>query len=193
MNRKGITVAVAMLVLLAACEKTVPPPESVKQAENTNEPAEAGSGEVGIDRNPENSPVMYTGQFLSGEIIKSELCAIRVNNIPLSNKPTLISDETTVLMRGWFGDDQTMAWPSGAVLYMQRDEAGGKVWSVTLPEPLPRGDVARNFKSETMRNTGFEITRSLTALPPGNYRLVLGFDKDGKHYRCDRSRIIQLD
>jgi len=66
------------------------------------------------------------------------------------------------------------------------------VWSVALPDPTTRGDLSKNFNSETMRNTGFDVTKCLTALPAGNYQLVLGFEKDGKHYRCDRSRLIQL-
>lgn len=190
MNVKWIVASTALLILLAACEKNAPPAQAAGHAESANEPSAAPVNPA-MNQDLENSPEVFSGQFLSGEIVKSDLCAIRANKTPLSKTPTLINDKSSVFLHGWLGDKQTMAWPTGAVLYIQGDRSG-QVWSVTLPSPVPRGDVAKNFNSETMRNTGFEVTKNLMALPPGNYRLVLGFEKDGKQYRCDRSRIIQL-
>lgn len=192
MNGKGVAVAIALLVSVAACEKSAPLPESKGQTESADAPSQVGFVAPSMNQDIENSPQMFSGDFLSGDIVASNLCAIRANNIPLSKNPTTISDKTSVVMHGWLGDEQTMAWPSGAVLYIQKDGERRAVWSVVLPDPTARGDVARNFNSETMRNTGFDVTKNLTALPPGNYRLVLGFEKDGKQYRCDRSRLIQL-
>lgn len=130
--------------------------------------------------------------FDSKEVVTTDLCAVRMNDVSLSGRPTEVPDKASVWFQGWFGERETMSWPGSPSLYIRKDGSGGRVWEVKLPEPIPRGDVARSFKTETMRNTGFSVESNLSALPAGNFRLMLAFNKDDKQHRCDRGRIIQL-
>lgn len=188
MNSRRLVLAMAVLVGLSSCEKTQAP----VPVDGVVDPVNVDAAVEATTVMPENSPEAVSGQFPAGELVEFELCAVRVNDVALSKTPTRIEDRASVAMHGWLADEETMAWPADAALYIQREGEQVAVWSVGLTEPKPRGDVARKFNAETMRNTGFEVTKNLAGLPAGDYRLVLGFQKDGKQYLCDRNRLVHL-
>lgn len=194
-SRFGASVAILLLAACSGGGGEDVAQGSVASQEPVDNPAVApadqakpGMPAAGMDAPSE----VDAANFDSMEVVTTDLCSVRMNDVRLSGRPTQVPDSAAVMFEGWLGDKDTMAWPDSPSLYVRKEGPNGRVWEAKLSEPFSRGDVAKKFKTDTMLDTGFKARSNLSALPAGNYRLMLVFSKDGKQHRCDRGWIIQL-
>lgn len=93
-----------------------------------------------------------------------------------------------LVLRGWLSDEARK--PAGAFRLVLKGE--GRAFAIPAQTGVARPDVAKYFKNEDLRTAGFNVSTSLSAVPPGSYALWLLFGPDDAPRYCDTAKRLDL-
>jgi hypothetical protein len=169
---------------LAGCERALPPP---MPAGASLAPAPALAIDAGRPRPLEPQPAAALGA--AGSSHAWTWCNLeRANESGFAGAPLVVSRRAPVSFGGWAGVDIQRVSPARLQLRLARVDEPALAWSVDLPVALDRPDVAAARQAPAMARSGFSASLDLSALPPGDYHLLLAYAGG----RCDNGRVLRL-
>lgn len=191
--RHPAALGLGIALSLAACSGPTPAPGD---AQSPTAAAQAPVVQTPAAVEPKVEPGMAPRELVEAELgaptMASSLCFPgRLDGSKLTPRPTRVRNRAAAGFDGWVGDEATMARPESPMLrFVQID--GPRAWELPLVEVVNRPDVVRVVGAETLRSSGFKVLADLSSLPAGDYHLVVTFERDGKQFVCDKSRMIRL-
>lgn len=108
-----------------------------------------------------------------------------------ANTTLVVDDPSNLAVVGWVGNKDTMTRPPARLRIALVD--GTRSWEVSAGPPKGRGDVAKHFGDEGMRDAGFDVSVDASALPPGEYRLSIVHEADGRTFACAKGPRIRIE
>lgn len=96
-----------------------------------------------------------------------------------------------VQLEGWIVDEHDHRVPVRPYAVFESVHTGAR-WYAGLAVGLPRPDVARAKRREAYLASGFSVPIDTSALPPGEYQVMLVFRDAGPTFVCDNSRRLVL-
>jgi hypothetical protein len=198
MNRKrklylsiSSCMAVCATLFLAGCDRSTSPagveapPAAAASIEDV--PAAADPAPTGPSVLTElDDAARSTATTASGLCSFDKIDGQRVS----ANSTTVVGDPVAFVVSGWVGDKSTMTRPVANLRITQAD--GTRDWEIMAGPPRGRGDVARHFDNEGLKDAGFEVAVDLSALPPGDYGLSVIHENGGRRFLCDKGARIRI-
>ena len=192
---RTLLLAAATALALSACK---PASDSTDTAAQSQAPADAATAPAtpAAPAAAMESPVVLTelnSQQLGAALTASGMCSLDSldgQNF-VSGQTVSLPDPSMARFRGWVADKGTMMRPASPALRVEAAD-GLRAWEIGVGKSVNRGDVARHFKVDALKASGFDLTADLSTLPPGEYALTLVHEARGKRMACDKGRRIRI-
>lgn len=110
-----------------------------------------------------------------------------INGQPAASTPSL-SRMSAATFTGWAADLESGSVPANIKLVLQ----GANDYLVTTTTGMSRQDVADANKAPAFVNAGYSVTAGLSAVPVGQYKVVVLFDSGSKHLRCVTDKKVSI-
>jgi hypothetical protein len=136
---------------------------------------------------PPADAVAVAPDLLRGATV-STLCSFDSAGEEYVQGKVAIDRARAVRLRGWFADPGHAA--IGAFRLVLAGDAA--TWALPARTGAPRPDVADYFHDPRMGTAGFDQLSDLSAVPPGDYRIVLLSDGSGRPVACDSGKRLAL-
>ena len=99
--------------------------------------------------------------------------------------------EKSTTISGWFLS--AISKKSGVPARLQLLNEGGTAgWQMPIYASIARPDVLSSMGGLDSGNVGFSQAIDLSALPAGQYQVVVTFDDAGQSYSCEKGRMIVI-
>ncbi len=162
MNKFSITAIVAIACMLPACNDKVPPWSEA--------PVTQASVEVAV--------VPWTA---SAGAIDSGHCKLdTVNGQHPAEGIISVASQQPVTLQGWVATAD-LKNPVNFTFVLD----GIRDFGIQASTSLPRDDVAKNYDSGALVNSGFKIDVAAATIPKGNYRVKIAYRAQNGNVACD--------
>lgn len=105
--------------------------------------------------------------------------------------PVDVTDKST-MVSGWFLSAVSKKPGMPAQLRVE-NMAGTDGWQLPIGSWVARPDVIATMHAVDSGNVGFSQAVDLTALPTGQYHLLVTFEDAGQAFVCDKGRVIKAN
>jgi hypothetical protein len=184
-SRNALVLAVALCMLGGCNRPATPAPGATDALPVAASSAPAATGAASTAPKPLTQEEMGTVRMASSDSCNIE----KIGSVAFGADPVKVTTKATAIS-GWFLPAVSRHF--GAPVQLQLvDQAGDAGWTVPLTMSIQRPDVSPVTGDTQM--AGFVQNIDLAGLPPGQYRVMLAFDDDGKAYLCDNNRSIVLE
>lgn len=164
--------AVAVILLLAGCGDSHPIPvaSGASSSSSSTPPAvPAESAFAAID-----------AKNLDRSAEVTENCNLdTIDGAPAGSKP--LSRDKAALFAGWAANGDDSAVPGVVEIVLH----GAKDFAVRSATGMPRQDVASANHAPALAASGYQVKTDLSAVVPGDYRVVLLYRTAGRSLRCN--------
>jgi hypothetical protein len=188
-NLKYAALAGAATLALAACTQQPAAPVATPATTDSAAPATAAAP---AKAKPAGLHQLTAQQIAEGRRGSHQSCRIaKVNGAPLSDAPIVVKREEPIKFSGWFLSANSKRTGIPASIRVV-DLAGTTGFQAPVQRWVERLDVNAAHKGVDSGHAGFVQGMRLRAAAPGQYKVFMVFEEDGKRYRCDHDQIIEL-
>lgn len=128
-----------------------------------------------------------TAQLQQNQVAVASCNLDEINGQPAASTPSL-SRTSAATFTGWAADLESGSVPANIKLVLQ----GANDYLVTTTTGMSRQDVADANKAPALVNAGYSVTAGLSAVPVGQYKVVVLFDSGSKHLRCVTDKKVSI-
>jgi hypothetical protein len=119
-------------------------------------------------------------------------CNIERINGELADTVAYRTSRKDIKISGWLVDQATKTIPLDASIRIE-DRDHSRIWLVPIAPVIDRVDVQASQGDEpAYRHSGFSVRFALSALSPGEYRILLQYRIADQGYTCDNGRSLQI-
>lgn len=188
----GVHASLIGFFLTACTEPNAPPAPMAATASEV--PASPGSYEsTAADTDVEPALHELSAKMVNTHLEIETLCNLeRINGTVLDSRMAYSVVAAGVLtVTGWLGRSIDHSAPEQADLWIQ-GITSARVWQVAITTGLPRADVMKATGFPALALSGFSLTVNVSGLPPGAYRLLLVYMRNGVNHVCDNGRKLNI-
>jgi hypothetical protein len=173
-------------LLLAACNRPEPTPAAPPQG------GEAAATQGEGTPQPVALAELSAGQIVTPEV--SSTCNLEMIDGVLVPDASPIEPKARVFpVSGWAVDDVARRAPPEIQIRIASQTGDGRVWSQTAVPAIDRTDVQQiQGGAPELLKSGFAAEIDTSALPAGEYRVRIAYQRDGKEVACDNGRGVVL-